>query len=102
VQSALGIQSTFLDTLRSTTAGHLPYSALELRPAETTTSASQLEVHLQDVPVEQFPENHNIIDQAACQQIGAHDNVLDNSSPNAEVELIPMFTDSMGTSCVQS
>jgi hypothetical protein len=67
MQSALHVQPTFLDMSCSTTAGHLPHSALELRHAETTTSASQLEAHLQAAPVEQFPENHNIVEQSACQ-----------------------------------
>jgi hypothetical protein len=53
--------STFLDMSRSTTAGHLPHNVLELRRVETTTSASQLEAHLQTAPVEQFPENHDIV-----------------------------------------
>jgi hypothetical protein len=51
---------------RSTTAGNLPYSALEFRLAETT-SASQLEAHLQAAPVEESPENHDIVEQSACQ-----------------------------------
>jgi hypothetical protein len=67
MQSALHVQSTFLDTSRSTTAGHLLHSALELRRTETTTSASQLEAHLQAAPVEQFPQNHDIIEQSVCQ-----------------------------------
>jgi hypothetical protein len=50
----------------STTAGHLSHSALQLRRAETTTSASQLEAHLQAAPVEQFPENHDTVEQSAC------------------------------------
>jgi hypothetical protein len=52
MQSALHIQSTFLDMLRSTTARHLPHSVLELHCAKTTTSASQLEAHLQAALVE--------------------------------------------------
>jgi hypothetical protein len=36
----------------STTAGHVPCSALELCRAETTVSASQLEAYLQAAPVE--------------------------------------------------
>jgi hypothetical protein len=52
---------------RLTTAGHLPDSALELRRAETTTSVSQLEAHLQAAPVKQFSENHDIVEQSACQ-----------------------------------
>jgi hypothetical protein len=56
-----------LDVSRSTTAGHPPHSELELRRSATTTSASQLEAHLQAAPVEQFPENHSIAEQLACQ-----------------------------------
>jgi hypothetical protein len=67
MQSALHVQSTFLGMLRSTTAGHLPHSALELRRPGTTTSASQLEAHIQATPVKQFPENHDIVEQSACQ-----------------------------------
>jgi hypothetical protein len=63
MQSALHVQSTFLDLSRSTTAGHLPHNALELCRAETTTSASQLEAHLQAAPVEKFPENYDIDEQ---------------------------------------
>jgi hypothetical protein len=44
----------------STTAGNLPYSALELCRAETTSSASQLKEHLQAVQVEQLPENQDV------------------------------------------
>jgi hypothetical protein len=98
MQSALHVQSTFLDMLRSTTAGHLPPSALVLRRAETTTSASQLEAHLQAAPVEQFSENHDIVEQSACQ---IADRGLrrspDDTNPNADAEadLIPTFADSV-------
>jgi hypothetical protein len=51
----------------STTAGHLPHSALEFRLVETTTSASELEAKLQAAPAEQFPENYDILEQSACQ-----------------------------------
>jgi hypothetical protein len=67
MQSALHVQSTFLDMSGSTIAEHLPHSSLELRRAETTTSASQLEAHHQAVPVEQFPGNRDIVEQSACQ-----------------------------------
>jgi hypothetical protein len=67
MQSALHVQSNFLDMSRSTTAGYLPHSPLELRRAETTTSTSQLEAHLQAALVEQFPENHDIVEQSASQ-----------------------------------
>jgi hypothetical protein len=63
MQSALNIQSKFLDILCSTTPRHLPHCVLELRHAETTTSASQLEEYLQAAPAEQFPGNHSIIEQ---------------------------------------
>jgi hypothetical protein len=43
MQSTLDIQSGFLDMWRSTTAGRHPHRALELRLAETTISASQIE-----------------------------------------------------------
>jgi hypothetical protein len=44
MQLVLDVQSTFLGMLHSATA------ALELRRAETTTSASQVEAHLQAAP----------------------------------------------------
>jgi hypothetical protein len=53
--------------LRSTTAELLPHIALELRRIETTTSASQIEAYLQAASVEQYPENHDITEQSACQ-----------------------------------
>jgi hypothetical protein len=57
MQSLLVIQSTFLDMLRSTIAGHLPHSMLELHRAETITqlTASQLEEHLQAALVVEEP-----------------------------------------------
>jgi hypothetical protein len=66
MQSALHVQSTFPDMSRSTTAGHLPHSALELRPTETT-SVTQLEAHLQADQVEQFKGNYDSVEQSACQ-----------------------------------
>jgi hypothetical protein len=42
-------------------------SALELRRAETTTCASQLEAQLQPGPVEQFQESHVVVEQSDCQ-----------------------------------
>jgi hypothetical protein len=47
MQLALKVQSTLLDMLHSTTAGPLPHSALGFHYAETATSISQLEAHLQ-------------------------------------------------------
>jgi hypothetical protein len=67
MQSFLHIQSTFLDMLRSTTARYLTHSVLELHHLETITSASELEANLQVAPVEQFQENHNIVEHSACQ-----------------------------------
>jgi hypothetical protein len=46
-----------------TTPGYFPHRGLELRCAETTTSASQLEASLEAAPIEQFPENHDIVEQ---------------------------------------
>jgi hypothetical protein len=64
MHSTLDVQSTFLNMLLSVTARRLPHSVLELHHGETTTTASQLETHLQAAPVEQFPENHHHIDQS--------------------------------------
>jgi hypothetical protein len=57
-QSALYAHSTFVDIARSTTAGHLPHSVLELSCTETTTSASQLEASLHLDRAEKLPESH--------------------------------------------
>jgi hypothetical protein len=66
MQSALDAQSIFLDTLRSTTGRHLPHIAMELRPAATKTSASQLEAHIQAATAQQLPENRDGFEQSAC------------------------------------
>jgi hypothetical protein len=66
MQLVLDVHSTFLDILHSTTAGYLPPSALEVRHAETTTSASHVETHLQAAPAEEFPENRDVAEQLAC------------------------------------
>jgi hypothetical protein len=64
---------------RSTIAGNLLHSALELRQAETTTSASRLETYLETTPSEQFPGSNDIVGQSACQVAdmgyGAHVNI---------------------------
>jgi hypothetical protein len=52
---------------RSTTPGHLSYIALEPRRAETTTSVSLLQAHLQAAAVEQFRANHDIVEHSAYQ-----------------------------------
>jgi hypothetical protein len=64
MQSAFDIKFTFLDMSRSTTAGHL-HRVLELRRAETTTSAAQLHSYLQAAPVEELPENRYILEHSA-------------------------------------
>jgi hypothetical protein len=98
MHSALHVQSTFLDMSHSTTARHIPCSALELRYAEPTSSALLLETRFQAAPVEQFQENNDIFEKSACQIAdGAHDNVPDDTSPDADTEvyLIPTFAHSM-------
>jgi hypothetical protein len=65
MQSAFDIQFTFLDMSHSTTAGRLPRNAPELRRAETTASAAQLQASLQEAPVEQLRKNHDILDHSA-------------------------------------
>jgi hypothetical protein len=70
MQSAFDIQSTFLNFPSSTTSRytHLPHNVLELRRAETTISAcSHQGAHLQAAQVKHFPENHDIVEQSACQ-----------------------------------
>jgi hypothetical protein len=67
MESAIHIQSTFLDMSHSTTAGRLPHSVLELHSAEITTPASLLESNLHAAPIEQFQENHSIVEQSASQ-----------------------------------
>jgi hypothetical protein len=52
-----------LDMLRSTIDRHLSHSALEF------CHATQLEAHLQAVPVEQFPENHETTDKVVDRSI---------------------------------
>jgi hypothetical protein len=66
MHSAVDPQPTFLNMSRSTTAGRISHSALEFRRPETTTSSSQLEAP-QAAPVEQFPENQDIVERPACQ-----------------------------------
>jgi hypothetical protein len=71
---------------------------LELHRGGTTTSASQLEAHLQVAPEEQFQENHDINEHSTCQVADKiHDNVPDDTSPNVDagVDVIPTFKDSM-------
>jgi hypothetical protein len=67
MQSAINIQSSFLDVSHLTTAGHLPHSVLKLHHAETTTSASQVEAHQQAAKIHQFPGNHDMVEQSVCQ-----------------------------------
>jgi hypothetical protein len=83
VQSALDFRSSLLDMSCSTTARHLPHSALELCHAGTATSASQLEAHLQ---TPQQNNSHKIRTSLSSQPIRWHNNVPDDSSPNAGTE----------------
>lgn len=59
MQSALNVQSTFLDMSFSTASRQLSHSVLELHHAETTTCVSRLEAHPQATTPEQFPGNHS-------------------------------------------
>jgi hypothetical protein len=91
VQSATDVQSTFLDMSRSTTAGHFPHSVLELHRAEAINSASQREAHLPAAPVKTVSRKSSSLTGSR----GAHDNIPDDSSPNADAEadLISKFED---------
>jgi hypothetical protein len=51
----------------SSVFGQLGHSVLELRRAEFRTSVSQPEGHLQEIMIELFPENHDIVKHSACQ-----------------------------------
>jgi hypothetical protein len=51
----------------STTAGHVPRSALKLLRAQTTTSVSELEPHIQAAPEDHIQENTDIVEQSNCQ-----------------------------------
>jgi hypothetical protein len=64
MQSAFNVRSTFLVMSRSSTAEQLSHTALELRRAETTISASPIEAHLGAASVELFPENHDNAEQS--------------------------------------
>jgi hypothetical protein len=82
LQLTLDVQSTFLDMSHSSTAWHLPHTALELCSVETTTLASQLDVHLWEALVKQFLTNLTLSSLSGRRQ--AQDNVPDDSSPNAD------------------
>jgi uncharacterized protein YgbK (DUF1537 family) len=79
MQSALGIKFVYLDTWRSTTAGHLARRTLELRRATTATSVAQLQSYLQAVQVEALPQNHHIFE---------HSTISDDSILNASDEAL--------------
>jgi hypothetical protein len=81
MQSALDFQSTFQGMLCSSTTKYLPHTVLEIRRAESTIYASQLEAYFQENQSEQVPENRYIVEQSACQ-------VADASSPTQA----PMLT----------
>jgi hypothetical protein len=91
--SALHVQSTFLDMSRSTTNGHIPDSASELRRAETTTYTARQEARLR-APLEQLQGNHSIVEQAAYQVAhrGPHDT---SPNPGDEAGLIATSADSV-------
>lgn len=84
MQSALDFLFIYLDMVRSTTAGYLTHSALEVRHVETATPVSQLQVQLPVDAIEQFPEDHDIMEQSNFQV--AHGNVPNDSSENGEAE----------------
>jgi hypothetical protein len=67
----------------STPPRYFSRSVLELRRDEATTSALQIEAHLQVAQVMQFPESRDIFVHSACQ---VPDNVSRDSSPDADVE----------------
>jgi hypothetical protein len=67
MQSALDVQSTFLDISRSTIFEQLPHCVLELHHAKTTTSASKPDANLQAVLAEQFPGYQDDVEQPTCQ-----------------------------------
>jgi hypothetical protein len=77
--------------LRLTTAGHVPHNALEFRSAETTSSVPHLQAHLEAAPVEQFPENHDIIERSVYQVADrANGNVHSDSIPAQMLTLKPI------------
>jgi hypothetical protein len=83
---------------RLTTAGHPPHSTLELRRAETTTSTSQPQAHLQAALVDNFPGNNDNVGQSASNVADrGHDKDPNDFSPKSDtdVDLIPTFADSM-------
>jgi hypothetical protein len=55
-----------------------------VRLSYTTASSSQLEAYLDVAPGEEFPENLMISCQVADK--GAHNNVPDDTSPNADAK----------------
>lgn len=67
MQSVLDVKSIYLVMARSTTAGYLTHSALEVPHVETTTPASQLQAQLPVDPLEQFREGHDFMAQSAFQ-----------------------------------
>ena len=90
MQSALCLQSTFIDMICSVTARNLPHNMLNLLHAETTNSGSQFQA-VED----KFSGKRDIVEQSACQVAdGAHKNVPNDSSTNIDTEAdsIPTFT----------
>jgi hypothetical protein len=78
---------------RSSVVGYLTHNALEISHAETTTSASQLHANLQESPIEQFPENHDIVEYSAYLVADRAHDFPEDFSPNAddEADMIPKF-----------
>lgn len=67
MQSVLDVKSICLDMARSTTAGCLTHSALEVPHVETTPPASQLQAPLPVDPLYQFGEGRDLMAQSAFQ-----------------------------------
>jgi hypothetical protein len=88
LQLVLGVRSNFWICRVQPRPDIFPRSAPELRRAETTDFASQLEAYLQAAQVEQLPENDDVVAQTVRQDIGAHGNYPGDSSPSADVDIM--------------
>jgi len=54
---------------------------------ETTTSASQFQAHLEAIPVNDFPEYHDMVERFAYQRTdGTHNNVPDDTTSKFYVD----------------
>jgi hypothetical protein len=83
MKSAVDINFTSLDMLRSSTIELLPDVLLELNRFVTTMSASQLESHLEAALVEKSVENYDIVGESAD---GVCNNACNDLSSNADSE----------------